>query len=48
MEQHAEIVIKGEPVGKGRPKFARQGNYVKTYTPEKTVEYENLIKNLFS
>lgn len=47
MEQHAEIVIDGEPVGKGRPKFARQGNYVKTYTPEKTAEYENLIQTVY-
>ncbi|MDE6671498.1 MAG: RusA family crossover junction endodeoxyribonuclease [Ruminococcus sp.] len=47
MEQHAEIVIDVEPVGKGRPKFARQGNYVKTYTPEKTAEYENLIQTVY-
>ncbi|MDE6679222.1 MAG: RusA family crossover junction endodeoxyribonuclease, partial [Ruminococcus sp.] len=47
MEQHVEIVIDGEPVGKGRPKFARQGNYVKTYTPEKTAEYENLIQTVY-
>ena len=47
MEQHAEIVVDGEPVGKGRPKFTRQGNYVKTYTPEKTAEYENLIRTVY-
>lgn len=38
------FTVMGEPVGKGRPKFARQGNYVKTYTPEKTASYENLVK----
>lgn len=38
------FTVMGEPVGKGRPKFARQGNYVKAYTPEKTASYENLVK----
>ena len=38
------FVIPGTPVGKGRPKFARRGNFVTTYTPEKTAIYENLVK----
>lgn len=38
------FVIPGVPVGKGRPKFARRGNFVTTYTPEKTASYENLVK----
>lgn len=38
------FTIPGTPVGKGRPKFARRGNFVKTYTPEKTASYENLVK----
>lgn len=38
------FVIPGTPVGKGRPKFARRGSYVTTYTPEKTAVYENLVK----
>lgn len=38
-----KFVIPGVPKGKGRPKFARRGNYVKTYTPEETVIYENLV-----
>jgi Holliday junction resolvase RusA-like endonuclease len=36
--------IPGPPVGKGRPKFARRGKFVATYTPEKTVSFENLVK----
>lgn len=46
MERDAAIafVIPGTPVGKGRPKFARRGNFVTTYTPEKTASYENLVK----
>jgi Holliday junction resolvase RusA-like endonuclease len=38
------FVIPGVPVGKGRPKFARRGNFVTAYTPEKTASYENLVK----
>jgi len=36
--------VEGNPVGKGRPKFARRGNFVSTYTPTKTRVYEDLIK----
>lgn len=45
MEQAAiAFVIPGTPVGKGRPKFSRQGAFVRAYTPEKTAAYENLVK----
>lgn len=36
--------ILGEPKGKGRPKFTRAGNHVRTYTPPETASYENLVK----
>jgi Holliday junction resolvase RusA-like endonuclease len=36
--------IPGQPVAKGRPKFARRGNFVTAYTPAKTVNYEGLVK----
>lgn len=38
------FTILGEPQGKGRPRFTKVGSYVKTYTPDKTVAYENLVK----
>lgn len=38
------FTIPGAPVGKGRPRFARHGGHVKAYTPEKTANYENLVK----
>lgn len=38
------FTVPGVPVGKGRPKFARRGTLVTTYTPEKTASYENLVK----
>ena len=37
-------VVYGEPVGKQRPRFVRRGNYVSTYTPEKTKTYEDEIR----
>ena len=36
--------VYGEPVGKGRPRFARRGNFVSTYSPQKTKTYEDEIK----
>lgn len=36
--------VYGEPVGKQRPRFVRRGNYVSTYTPEKTKTYEDEIR----
>ena len=36
--------VEGNPQGKGRPRFARRGNFVQTYTDTKTLTYENLIK----
>ena len=35
----------GAPVGKGRPKFARRGNFVQAYTPTKTKDYEALVQD---
>jgi Holliday junction resolvase RusA-like endonuclease len=45
MTQKLEFVIAGEPVGKARPRFTRSGH---TYTPAKTVNYENLVKLSFT
>ena len=38
------FTVPGQPVAKGRPKFARQAGFVRAYTPEKTVAYETLVK----
>ena len=35
--------VEGTPVPKGRPRFSRRGNFVSTYTPTKTRDYESLI-----
>ncbi len=39
------FTIPGEPVAKGRPRMTRQG---RTYTPQKTVNYETLIQECFA
>lgn len=39
--------VPGQPFGKQRPNFSREGQYVKTYTPDETVSYENLVKLMF-
>lgn len=38
------FTVDGDAVGKGRPRFARRGKFVTTYSPKKTVDYENSIK----
>lgn len=38
------FTIPGQPVPKGRPKFARRGAHVVAYTPAKTASYESLVK----
>ena len=39
-----DFEIPGSPVAKGRPRFSTARGTVRTYTPEKTAEYENLVK----
>ena len=39
--------VKVKPKGKGRPRFVRRGNFVSTYTPKTTKEYEETIRNAF-
>ena len=40
------IRVPGDPVGKGRPRFVRGSG--RTYTPEKTANYENLVRLTFT
>ena len=39
-----KFTVLGIPVAKGRPKFAKRGNFVTSYTPQDTVNYENLVR----
>ena len=35
--------VDGDPVPKGRPRFARRGQFVQTYTDAKTIDYETQV-----
>jgi Holliday junction resolvase RusA-like endonuclease len=37
------ITMSGEPVPKGRPRFARRGSKVQVYTPSKTAAFESAL-----
>lgn len=39
-----KFTIPGEPCGKARPRVVHNGNFSRAYTPEKTVNYETLVK----
>jgi Holliday junction resolvase RusA-like endonuclease len=41
------FTVPGPPRGKGRPRFARTGSGVRTYTPTETAAYENLVRLAF-
>jgi Holliday junction resolvase RusA-like endonuclease len=40
------LVIPGEAVPQARPKFARQGNFVRAYDPEKSRNYKAFVRML--
>ena len=42
------LTIDGEPMGKERPKFSSRGKYVQAYTPERTVGYEERVREEYS
>ena len=37
------FMVDGTPVPKGRPRFARRGKFVSTYSPKTTVDYETKV-----
>jgi Holliday junction resolvase RusA-like endonuclease len=43
MQIHFEV--KGDPKGKGRPRFGRFGKFTRVYTDKQTQDYETLIKS---
>lgn len=42
-----KLTIMGKPHPKERPRFARMGGFVKTYTPQKTLDAEKAIAEQF-
>ena len=39
-----KLVVMGEPVAAGRPRFSRRGGFVKAYDPKKSRKYKEEIK----
>ena len=39
-----ELVVYGNPVAQGRPRFSRQGGFVRTYDPAKSKDYKAQIR----
>ena len=38
-----QFTVFGEPVAQGRPRFARMGNFVKTYDPAESKDYKSRV-----
>ena len=43
--KYLRFVVEGDPVGKQRPRFSGAGSGVRTYTPQKTKDYERLVQD---
>lgn len=43
-----EWSVMGEPVGKGRARITNRGGFAHAYTPKKTVDYEQSIRDAFT
>lgn len=43
-----QLTILGDPMGKQRPRYSTYGGYVRTYTPQKTINYESLIAHEYN
>lgn len=39
-----ELIVYGNPVAQGRPRFSRQGGFVKAYDPTQSKSYKQLIR----
>ena len=46
-ENFIDLIIEGEPVGKGRPRVTTRGKFAHAYTPLKTKNYERMVMNSF-
>ena len=48
MTKVVKLTILGEPMGKQRPRYSTYNGYVRTYTPQKTINYESLIAHEYN
>ena len=47
MEKSLYFIIDGPVIPKGRPRFTRIGGHVKTFTPKRTLDYEQKVKDAY-
>ena len=45
--EQIQFIVQGNPFGKQRPKFARHGKFVQTYTPKETLLHEKMIAQVY-
>ena len=45
--KNIRFTVKGNPFGKERPKFAKRGNFVQTYTPKNTLQHEKEVAAVY-
>ena len=43
-----QLTILGDPESKQRPRYSTYNGYVRTYTPQKTINYESLIAHEYN
>lgn len=48
MSTGISFTVLGKAIGKGRPRFSTASGFAKAITPEKTANYENLVKLEYS
>lgn len=41
------FIVPGKPQGKERPRTVRQGGFVRTYTPKRTADYEEKVRQSY-
>lgn len=46
--EELKLIIPGEPCAQGRPRFTRNGGFVKAYDPEKSRNYKAYVKYIAS
>ena len=44
MTREYKAIVLGEPVAQGRPRFSRQGGFVKAYDPAKSRDYKQYVR----
>lgn len=47
IKHKAQFSVPGKPFAKQRPRVVTRGGFARAYTPQQTVNYENLVKKVY-